>query len=177
MAPTRYKILFVDDEPAMLAGLRRLFYREPFDLLFAESGAQALEELRRGAVDVVISDEQMPGMTGIDLLVHVQEAWPDTVRILLTGNATLGLAVRAVNEGHVFSFLTKPCPEEQLLHTVRQSLRLRELEGRVNTLMRYVEQQEDLIDNLEKRYPGITDVDMDEDGIIVVDALPAPVED
>lgn len=177
MPPTRYRILLVDDEPFMLAGLRRVFYREPFDLVLATSGRQALEEFARQQFDVVISDEQMPGITGIELLTEVHERWPRTIRILLTGHATLGLAVRAVNEGHVFSFLTKPCPEEQLLQTVGQALRLRELEGRVNTLMRCVEQQEDFIGSLEKRFPGITEITRDEDGIVIIEPVTAADED
>jgi len=108
------KVLFVDDEARVLHGLRRNFSRV-FDLELAPGGAEGLELVReKGPFDVVVSDLRMPRMDGIQFLVRVREIHPDTSRILLTGNANVESAIAAVNEGHLFRFLKKPCPRDEL---------------------------------------------------------------
>jgi response regulator RpfG family c-di-GMP phosphodiesterase len=105
------KILFVDDESNILDGLRRLLGRE-FSIDTAGSGELALNALQEsGPFAVVVSDMRMPGMNGVQLLTRVRERWPETVRLMLTGNSDIQTAIDAVNEGCVFRFLTKPCPE------------------------------------------------------------------
>ncbi len=106
------KILLVDDDPNVLAGYRRQL-RKSFQLETAGSGQEALEVLaRNGPFAVVISDMRMPGMNGIELLSEVRRQSPETVRMMLTGNADLQTSVDAVNQGHIFRFLTKPCSPE-----------------------------------------------------------------
>ncbi len=108
------KILCVDDDPNLLAGIQRNL-RKQFELEVAEGGEVALEILAaKGPFAVVVADMQMPGMNGVELLQKVEERAPETVRIMLTGNADQTTAVQAVNEGHVFRFLNKPCPPEVL---------------------------------------------------------------
>lgn len=108
------KVLLVDDDPRLLASCERNFHRA-FPLDTAEGGAAALEKLAaHGPYAVVIADRQMPGMDGIELLARVRERWPDTVRMVLTGNADLEVAIQAVNQGNIFRFLTKPCAPEIL---------------------------------------------------------------
>jgi CheY-like chemotaxis protein len=109
------RIVCVDDEPKVLRGLRRRIGRD-FDVATAESGSEALELIRsRGPFPVVVSDMRMPGMSGAEFLGLVRREFPDTIRILLTGQADMSDAIAAVNEGHIFRFLTKPCPPEILL--------------------------------------------------------------
>jgi response regulator RpfG family c-di-GMP phosphodiesterase len=109
------KILFVDDEPAVLNGYQRLLHRE-FDVSIASGGEQGLASIRtNGPYAVVISDMQMPGMNGAQFLSQVRVNAPDTVRILLTGHTDLNAAIEAVNQGNIFRFLTKPCEKEQLV--------------------------------------------------------------
>jgi len=104
------KILLVDDEPNVLAGLKRQF-RKQFDLEISLGGEQGLELVEsRGPFAVIVSDMRMPGMDGIRFLSEVKERAPDSVRMMLTGNADIQTAIEAVNEGNVFRFLTKPCP-------------------------------------------------------------------
>jgi DNA-binding NarL/FixJ family response regulator len=111
---TNPRILCVDDEPHVLAGLRRVFRRQ-YDVSVAEGAEAALASLAQGPpFAVVISDMRMPGMSGAALLAEVWKRAPDTVRMLLTGQADLESAILAVNEGHLFRFLTKPCPPEAL---------------------------------------------------------------
>lgn len=104
------RILLVDDEPnVLMAFARRLRPRFPIETL--SGPAEALEAVRtRGPFAVVISDLKMPQMNGVELLTRIREEAPDTVRMILTGYADVDTAIRAVNEGNAFRFLTKPCP-------------------------------------------------------------------
>ena len=115
-------ILFVDDEPAVLSAFQRQF-RGAFQLETATSGALALERVGKGApIAVLVADMQMPQMNGAELLAEVCRRSPSTVRIMLTGNSDQGTAVRAVNEGQIFRFLTKPCSPDDLTNALRAAL-------------------------------------------------------
>ncbi len=108
------KILFVDDEPNLLAGIQRQL-RKHFAIDTALGGEEGLQLIaRQGPYSVVVSDLRMPGMDGIQFLSRVKKISPDTVRMMLTGNADLHAAIEAVNEGNIFRFMTKPCPPETL---------------------------------------------------------------
>lgn len=111
------KILFVDDDVNLLEGIKRQ-YRKQFNLAIASSGAEGLELLKREHFAVVVSDLQMPEMNGIEFLRKVREKYPDTTRIMLTGNADLSVAMDAVNEGSVFRFCTKPCPRDVMVNAL-----------------------------------------------------------
>jgi response regulator RpfG family c-di-GMP phosphodiesterase len=112
------RVLCVDDEPNVLEGLRR-HLRRHCEVHVAEGGRAGLELIEReGPFAVVTSDLRMPEMDGVTFLGRVCALAPDTVRVLLTGNADIGAAVAAVNEGSIFRFLTKPCPPEVLLKAI-----------------------------------------------------------
>lgn len=116
------KILCVDDEANVLAGFQRSL-RKQFQLETAQGGEAALAMLEKGgAFAVIVSDMRMPGLTGLQLLQRVKQRWPDTVRVMLTGNADQQTAMDAVNEGSIFRFLTKPCPPERLAATLTAAL-------------------------------------------------------
>lgn len=115
------RILCVDDEPNVLAGYQRQL-RKHFDLEVAPSGEQGLDAVRSGSFAVIVSDMCMPGMNGAQFLAKVREVAPDSVRMLLTGFADLQTAISVVNEGHIFRFLTKPCPPEPLSKALRAGL-------------------------------------------------------
>lgn len=107
-------ILMVDDEVSVLDGYKRLFHNE-FKIQTAIGGAAALAALaQNGPFALAISDMRMPKMDGAELLARIKELSPDTVRIMLTGNAEIQTAVRAVNEGNIFRFLTKPCTKDAM---------------------------------------------------------------
>ena len=109
------RIVCVDDEPRVLKGLQRRLGRA-YDVSTAESGAEALALMRGGAeFQVVVSDMRMPGMSGAEFLAQARQEFPDTVRILLTGQSDLNDAIAAVNQGNIFRFLSKPCPPEVLM--------------------------------------------------------------
>ncbi|HEY6185120.1 MAG TPA: response regulator [Terriglobales bacterium] len=122
------KILFVDDERSILDGYRRLFRGEyEFDIALGPN--LALEMLTKQSYAVVIADMRMPEMDGAQLLAKIAAQYPGTVRIMLTGNSDMQTAVRAVNEGSVFRFLTKPCDKELLRTTIQAALAQYRLSG------------------------------------------------
>jgi response regulator RpfG family c-di-GMP phosphodiesterase len=124
---TTAKVLCVDDDARILKGIRRQL-GDQFALDCAEGPQAALEQLEQsGPYAVVVSDMRMPGMTGIELLTRIRSTSPDTVRIMLTGEADLATTIAAVNEGHIFRFLTKPCAPDVLGRAVSHGLRQYEL--------------------------------------------------
>jgi len=116
------RVLCVDDEPMLLAALKTSLHRR-YDVTTAEGGLEALHLLReRGPFTVVISDFRMPGMDGARFLARARDVAPDTVRILLTGQAGLEDAIEVVNQGYIFRFLTKPCPPQVLLAAIENAV-------------------------------------------------------
>jgi len=121
-APARAAVLFVDDEPAILEGFRDSFRREAFEVVIAESAFSALEILAARQIDVVVSDECMPQLSGAEFLARVRKRYPDVVRIMLTGEASLSAATKAINDG-LYRFLSKPIEPTELGRVVRDALR------------------------------------------------------
>lgn len=116
------KILCVDDEINILEAYQRVLKRE-FSIQTANGGAQGLSLIEEaGPFAVVVSDMRMPGMDGVQFLSKVKVIAPDSVRIMLTGNADQQTAIEAVNEGSIFRFLTKPCPPDNLAKTLRDAI-------------------------------------------------------
>lgn len=116
------KILCVDDDANILAGIQRNL-RKSFDITTAVGGDEALALMQsNGPFAVIVADMQMPGMNGVELLRKAEQLAPETVRMMLTGNADQKTAVEAVNEGHVFRFLNKPCPPEMLAWALEAGL-------------------------------------------------------
>ena len=115
-------VLLVDDDPLLLQGLVRSLSREPYEVRCAADAEAALAILRRERVDVLVSDDQMPGMPGCELIAQVHEEFPNVLSVLLTGQATIGSLVHALNHGHVFRVLLKPCRVEEIAATIRRAL-------------------------------------------------------
>src|SRR5919112_973961 len=116
-----YKIMVVDDEPANLRLLERLFRRD-YQVLTADSGAEALRLLEQHDVALLITDQRMPGMTGIELLKHTAPLRPHMVRIILTGYTDVTSLVEAINCGQVYKYVTKPWNNDELCLTVSRAL-------------------------------------------------------
>src|ERR1700753_298367 len=115
-----YKIMIVDDEPANLRLLERLFRRD-YQVLTAASGAEALRLLEQHDVALLITDQRMPGMTGIELLKHTAPLRPHMVRIILTGYTDVTSLVEAINCGQVYKYVTKPWNNDELRLTVSRA--------------------------------------------------------
>jgi response regulator RpfG family c-di-GMP phosphodiesterase len=129
------RVLLVDDEPAVLEGIQRSL-RKLVDLHTAPSGAAGLLVLAEsGPFALVVSDMRMPLMNGAQFLAKVREQSPDTVRIILSGQADLQATIAAVNEGQIYRFLCKPCPAEQLLASIQDGLEQHRLLGAEKVLL------------------------------------------
>jgi len=120
-ATPKARVLFVDDEPRVLTTMRMLF-RAHYEVHFAEGGQQALELLKKQMVDVIVSDQRMPGMTGIELLRAARELNPHAMRILLTGYSDLNAIIGSINEGEIFRFVNKPWSNDDLSTTVARAV-------------------------------------------------------
>jgi CheY-like chemotaxis protein len=122
-APAGDRVLFVDDEPNVLEAIKRSLYKR-IAIHTATSGAEGLRVLAEaGPFALVISDMRMPSMNGAQFLAKVREQSPDTVRMILSGQSDFQSTVAAVNDGHIYRFLCKPCPSEKLLPAVEDGLR------------------------------------------------------
>ena len=121
-------VLVLDDEPKVLSGLKRALRKEPYELLCATSADEAFAILHERSIDVVISDQDMPGMTGTAFLAKVREAYPSTCRFMLTGKATLDVALQAINDDAVRQFFTKPCDPAMLAQSIRNIIKEKTLE-------------------------------------------------
>lgn len=165
-----HKVLLVDDEPRLLDGLKRALRREPYQVLTAGSAANALSILRHDAIDVVVSDQDMPGMTGTKFLQIVHEEFPDTIRFMLTGKATLEVAVEAINSGAISRFFTKPANTTDLAVTILHALQHKDLLCEARRLLRATRNQAAIIEGLERDYKGISKVDRDAGGAVIIDS-------
>ena len=145
-----YKILFVDDEDNVLKAMVRIFRRENYTVLTAGSGPEALDIFRKNPVNVIVSDHRMPGMTGADLLRKIKAEYPDTIRIMLTGNADVNAIMGAVNEGAVYKFITKPWNDEDLRLTVSLALEQYDLIQENKSLKKHKTIQNSKIKQLSK---------------------------
>lgn len=169
MNDTTHTILIVDDEAEILESLRRTLRKEPWRVLTTTSPDEAVQLLEGQSIDLLISDIDMPSMTGLELVACARRAQPDVVRILLTGAASLESALRAINDGEVHRYLTKPWDKDELKSTIRGALdRLEELR-RVARADLHVGTRERLLSELEREHPGIQDIHV-EDGVYVLDA-------
>lgn len=120
-------LLLVDDEENILRALKRLLRRDGYTILTANSGSQGLELLQSNEVGVIISDQRMPEMCGVEFLSQVKEKYPNNVRLVLSGYTDLNSVTDAINEGAIFKFLTKPWDDDLLRTNVRQAFEQFEL--------------------------------------------------
>ncbi len=116
----KHPILLVDDEPEILFSLRGLL-RQEFDLHTAESGAEALDILHGGPVHVIMTDQRMPRMTGVELLNRAKGDCPEAIRIIFTGYADIKAVIDAVNQGQIYRYLTKPWDPDELMAVLHQA--------------------------------------------------------
>ena len=145
---TMDKVLFVDDEASILSSFRRIMKSE-FEVHTANSGAEALEIIKtKGPFAVIVSDLKMPKMDGISFLSEARKADPEAVRMVLTGYANLENAIQAVNEGHVFRIITKPCTNENIIKAVKNAVEQYNLimsQVELQALRRFANEMEGLI--------------------------------
>ncbi len=120
MSNNKITILYVDDEMNNLISFKAVF-RIKYNVLTAISGEEAKKTLKNNTVDIIITDQRMPNMTGVEFLESILGEYPDPIRILLTGYADMNAVIDAVNKGKIFHYLTKPWNEEELDMTITRA--------------------------------------------------------
>lgn len=123
----RARILFVDDEPRILVSLKIIFKQE-YDVVTAIGGQAALDLLKSTAFDVIVSDQRMPGVSGVEVLRAARELQPKAVRLLLTGYSDLNAIIGSINEGEIFRFISKPWSNTDLRATIGAAVKASEIE-------------------------------------------------
>jgi DNA-binding NtrC family response regulator len=148
-AAPRATILFVDDDEHVRKALARSLQRcGDYRLLFVDGGRPALELMRKEPVDIVISDQSMPGMTGLELMKLVRDRNPEIIRIILTGHADADTVMEAVNQGEVYRFLTKPFDQRELQLTLKTACDRLEVERQNRRLLDAVRARPDVLAEL-----------------------------
>ena len=153
----KLRILVVDDEPRALELFQRTL-RGVGDVVAAQSGEQALGEIRTARPDIVVSDQRMPGLTGIELLSEVCRMDEAIGRVLLTGYADLGATLDAINQARVHAYLTKPCPPREVQETVRNVVARIQNEPAVRALAPNFASAQQFLDDFDKRIANLRDI-------------------
>lgn len=122
MTDKRHTILCVDDEGNILSALKRSLRKEKYKLLLASNGAEGLKVLSENEVQLVMSDQRMPGMDGTEFLSKVREGFPDVIRIILTGYTDVDSITEAINQGNIYKFFLKPWNDQHLKLEIEKAL-------------------------------------------------------
>ena len=177
-------LLLVDDEENIVAALRRLLRAEGWLLLCATSGEQALQLMALHEIDVILSDQRMPGMTGVELLRRTRQLYPETIRLVLSGYTELQSITDAINEGAIYKFLAKPWDDEELRAHLREAFALKEMADQNRRLAQEVQaanrELADLNQQLQtllstQREKNEREVGSREAAQELLDAVPVPV--
>jgi DNA-binding NtrC family response regulator len=140
---TKHAILLVDDEPEILFSLQGLLRRE-FELNTASSGKQALEILAQHPIHVVMTDQRMPEMTGVELVGRVKNQYPDAIRILFTGYADIKAVIECINRGGLYRYITKPWDPDELVEILHQAT------AEYDALVERKQLLQDLLDHVQR---------------------------
>lgn len=188
-------LLLVDDEPNILTSLQRVLRRDGYRIMACDDPFKALDVLAEDRVDVILADQRMPGMSGVEFLRRAKTLHPETVRIVLSGYIDLQFITDAINEGAIYKFLTKPWDDEQLREQVREAFRSKEvtdenrrltlalqaangeLQAHVDEQVRQARQIETVLDTLQEVLQLIPwpIVGIDEEGMVALSNSAADV--
>ena len=164
----QHTVMLVDDDANLRSALARALHKDPYRIIPMQSAGEALKFLSLQPVDLVVTDQEMPGMQGTDFLAQVRQKFPDVVRIILTGKASIDVAIQAINEGQIYRFFTKPANPADLSLTIKRALRERDLALKSRRLLKIVQRQTSLLEKIEEEHPGITNLQEDRDGCFVL---------
>ncbi|MCA8971329.1 MAG: response regulator [Planctomycetes bacterium] len=167
----RRGVLLVDDEPHVTKGLALMLRSEPYRVWTAHSADEALIALSAESVDILVTDEKMPGMSGSCLLAEVRRLHPSVVSLMLSGEATLDSAIRAINEGEVYRFFKKPVDRMELVAGIQSAIFVHDMICEIRRLRRENESKDRILRDLEARHPGITSLSVGDDGALILDGL------
>lgn len=177
-------LLLVDDEENVLAALRRLLRAEGWLVLSATSAEEALQLMARHEVDVILSDQRMPGMTGVELLRRAKQLYPETIRLVLSGYTELQSITEAINEGAIYKFLAKPWDDAELRAHLREAFTLKEMADQNRRLDQEVQTANRDLAELNQRLQTLLSAQREQNRLEVgsreaaqelLDAVPVPV--
>ena len=177
-------LLLVDDEEHILASLKRLLRRDGYTIVTACGAAEGLQRLAEGEVDVIVSDQRMPSMTGVEFLRRAKELYPDTIRMVLSGYTELQSIIDAINEGAIYKFLTKPWDDARLRGHLAEAFRQKAMADENRRLARQVESANADYQQLTTRLERLVTQQRDEAEVLALaaggtrdalESLPAPV--
>jgi len=166
---TQRTVLIVDDEEMILKAIERTLRNENYAIFSATSGEEGLKLLEMREFDLVVSDQHMPGMDGVTFLQKVKVEQPQTLTIMLTGAKEIDVAMQAINDAGVYKFIMKPWDDNDLKVTIRRALESLDLLRERNALRERVKARDTVLKNLEKEHPGITQVEKDAEGYLILD--------
>jgi diguanylate cyclase (GGDEF)-like protein/PAS domain S-box-containing protein len=177
-------LLLVDDEENIVSSLKRLFRRDGYHIVTAYSAAEGLQRLTEVDVDVIVSDQRMPGMTGVEFLRRAKDLYPDTVRMVLSGFTELQSIIDAVNEGAIYKFLTKPWDDARLRAHVAEAFLHKEMADENRRLTRQVDSANNDLAALNQRLEALLDQQREQSELLqasaggvreMLDEIPASV--
>jgi DNA-binding NtrC family response regulator len=163
----KHTILVVDDEELFIEYIKSMLSGESYNVITASNGKQGLEILKKQSVNLVISEYKIPLMNGLEFLEKVRIIYPDILTVMVTDQADINLAIKAVNEAGVYKFLLKPWDDIDFNNTIKRTLESLQVIKERDELIRKVKTHEATLKDLEKRYPGITKIEKNDDGYIL----------
>ena len=172
-----YRILLLDDEENIVNSLKRSLRKiSDWEIETFTSGAEALRRANSSSFDLYISDFRMPEMNGVEFLTEVKKIQPNSARIILSGYTDLKALVGAINEAEIFRFINKPWNDYEIILTIEQALKYKDmltenlyLANQVREQNEKLNENEKLLTKLEEHSPGITQVNWSDDGSITID--------
>jgi diguanylate cyclase (GGDEF)-like protein/PAS domain S-box-containing protein len=156
--PSRRTLLLVDDEKSIVSALKRLLRLDGYHIVSANDGPEGLQRLAEHHVDVIVSDQRMPGMTGVEFLRRAKELYPDTIRIVLSGYTELQSITDAINEGAIYKFLTKPWDDDHLRSHIADAFRQKEMADENRRLGGELSHANQELDHLNKRLTHLLEI-------------------
>ena len=163
-------ILIIDDEPNILSSLRRILETEDKDILLANSAEEAWEILgKTKEVKVIICDNKLPGVLGIDFLIKVKVRHPDTVRILMTGYPDLSSAMDAINRAHIWRYVLKPIEVEELKVLINQAFDYYRILRENHLLLRVARKQAEWLKALRDKHPQLVSKEVSDIELYTID--------
>ena len=166
----KHKVLIVDDEPNILNSLRRVLDADDREIYLAEDAEKAFDVLKKeGEMEVVICDNRLPGMMGIDFLSKIKPNHPDTIRILITGYPDLSTAMDAINKAHIWRYILKPLEVEELQLALKQAFDYYKILRENRLLLQIARQQAEWLKVLKERYPQVVSKEIDKKSMYVID--------
>lgn len=169
MMNSESQVLLVDDEPNVIQGIIRHLRSEPYRILSATSAAEALRMLATEKIDVLITDERMPKMSGSELVAQVRKAYPDIICMMLSGQADFDAAIRAINDGEIYRFLRKPCDPLEIATDIRLALEHQSLIVQSRKLQDQYRKELSFTQKLKQNHPDLFEIQYDKDGFVVID--------